>query len=169
MHKFKPVPYSSMALNAAFLKGSWRTGAIFGRPIEGLKHGFGMSFKGQLPFIMLQGALGAATAEQGHAMSEGGRTLGSAIGTLIGGLMGGGAGMLAGGYLGEELAGTSLAKGIQAVADISKNYTTLNMGKGQFHDSEAAYTQRQVAAREMNSSILNARRYLGNEASLMHT
>lgn len=168
MHKFKPIPYGSMAFNAAFLRGSWRTGAIFGKPIQGLEHGFGMSFRGQAPFMLVSATLGAATAERGHALSEGARTFGAATGTLIGGLLGGGAGMLIGGYLGDEIAGSSIAKGVQALAEVAGHYRNINMG-GHFKDSEAAWTMRQVAVREMGLSLLNARRYLGQEAVLMHT
>lgn len=165
MHKHNPVPVGSMLFNAAFLKGSWRTGLIFGKPLQGLSHGFGMSFKGNAPLLLAGAALSGAMAPRGHALSESSRTLGAGIGTLIGGLVGGGAGMLIGGYIGEEIAGSAIARGVQGVADLSKHYRTINMG-GEFRDSEQAYTQRQVACREMNSSLLNARQYLGKRSRL---
>ena len=162
------LPVGSMLFNAAFLKGSWKTGLIFGKPLQGMKHGFGMSFKGNGPFMLAGAALGAATAPRGHALSESARSLGGGLGTLVGGMLGGGAGMIVGGYLGEEFAGSAIAKGVQSIADLSKNYRTLHMG-GDFQDSEGAYTMRQVACREMNSSLLNARSILGREAAFMHS
>jgi hypothetical protein len=76
--------------------------------------------------------------------------------------------MLIGGAIGDKVIGRPLEQVMQAAHDFSGGVRKLEMG-GDFQDTQEAYTMRQVAVREMGSSLLNARRHLGQEAAMMHT
>lgn len=51
---------------------------------------------------------------------------------------------------------------------LGENLTRLEFASPGYHDSDAAYTMRQRAAKEMSRSLLNASQYLGKEALLLH-
>ena len=146
---------SGMLFQGAFLpKDAWRSGLLFGKPVHGLAKGYQTNIKGAAP--------------RGHALSAGSRTLGYAIGALAGSAVAGNLGTLVGGYLGDKLLGAGIEKTVQGFNELAGNVRRLNMG-GRYQDTEAAFTMRQVAVREMGSSLLNARRILGQEAAFMHT
>jgi hypothetical protein len=160
---------SGMLFQGAFLpKDAWRSGLLFGKPVHGLARGYQTNIKGAGPLMLLGGVLAAATAPRGHALATGSRTLGYAIGALAGSAVAGNLGTLVGGYLGDKLLGAGIEKTVQGFNELAGNVRRLNMG-GRYQDTEAAFTMRQVAVREMGSSLLNARRILGQEAAFMHT
>jgi hypothetical protein len=76
------------------------------------------------------------------------------------------AGDLIGQYLGYEV-GYRVGKPLEYFAGFNRQGPGSGWA-GDFEDYQAAYTMRQRAAQEMNSSLLNARRYLGQEAALFH-
>jgi hypothetical protein len=67
--------------------------------------------------------------------------------------------------VGDYLYGRS--RWMSSVARTSLAKKRINFG-GNFRDSEAAYTMRQLAVQEMAGSLTNARQFLGNESSFMH-
>lgn len=68
---------------------------------------------------------------------------------------------------GELRFGSMLIKKFRMFSDLHKNIRHLEMG-GNFQDSELAQRQRFLAVQDMNSSMIPGRRYLGQEALLMH-
>lgn len=71
-----------------------------------------------------------------------------------------------GGY-GEYRFGSSLIKKVRMFSEYHKNIRHLEMG-GSYQDSELASRQRFIALQDMNASMIPGRRYLGQEALLMH-
>lgn len=150
-------------------------GAIFGRPMKGLSvaHSHIHSNFGPLGLGIgaLAGIAGAVTAPKHHKMSAfvAGATDTLAFGaidiaaTALGGPI---LGFALGSVLGPKI-GHVIGHGVQMFNDANRNIRHLNMG-GDYKDTEIAYTMRQRAAQEMAGSIMNARRYLGQEALLMH-
>lgn len=55
---------------------------------------------------------------------------------------------------------------IQPLVDFGTNQRRVNFG-GDYRDTATAHTMRQVAAREMSASLMNARQWLGQEAAFM--
>jgi hypothetical protein len=119
---------------------------------------------------LLFGAVATAVAPRGHFVAAGagaaGATLGGILGATVGGLLGGLPGELLGGALGGA-AGERFGEIVQPFTEFGRNQARLNFGT--YKDSQAAFTMRQVAAREISQSVLNARQYLGKEALLMHS
>jgi len=60
-----------------------------------------------------------------------------------------------------------MANAIQPLVDFGTNQRRVNFG-GDYRDSSTAMTMRQVAAREMSASLMNARQWLGQEGAFMH-
>src|SRR5208337_410423 len=56
---------------------------------------------------------------------------------------------------------------IQPLVDFGTNQRRVNFG-GDYRDTVTAHTMRQVAAREMSASLMNARQWLGQEGAFMH-
>lgn len=63
--------------------------------------------------------------------------------------------------------GTQLSRGIRVFTDANKKIRHLEMG-GDYRDTELASRQRMIALQDMNSAMIPGRRYLGQEARLMH-
>lgn len=68
---------------------------------------------------------------------------------------------------GELRFGSALIKKVRYFTDLNKNVRHLEMG-GSYKDSELAQRQRFIAVQDMNASMIPGRRYLGQEALLMH-
>lgn len=94
----------------------------------------------------------------GTAVAIGATTIGAAIGGPIGGIIGG--------FIGDPI-GRMGAKSV--VGKLLHEYRAGPNFGGKYKDTEGAMTMRQQAAREMGSSLLNARRYLGSEGILQHS
>lgn len=145
---------------------------------------------GSTSFGMLDVALSTGTAPRGRKAVSGisavgaqaagisvfgvsqlaGEAMGAALGSFVPGV-----GTLVGGFLGGVIAGGAS----QLIADrivrrsVFRGITGLINSRpqvrfGGFQDSQPAYTMRQVASRELRSSRMAARKYLGREAALMH-
>lgn len=76
------------------------------------------------------------------------------------------AGTMLVGY-GEYRVGKSLIKATRYFTDTAKRIRHLEMG-GSYADSELAQRQRYFAIHDMNATMIPGRRYLGQEALLMH-
>jgi hypothetical protein len=63
--------------------------------------------------------------------------------------------------------GSLLIKKLRVFTDLNKQLRHLEMG-GSYIDTESAQRQRFLAIQDMNSAIIPSRRYLGQEARLMH-
>lgn len=68
---------------------------------------------------------------------------------------------------GELRIGSSLIKKIRYFTDLHKRVRHLEMG-GSYQDTELAQRQRFLAIQDMNAAMIPSRRYLGQEALLMH-
>jgi hypothetical protein len=86
------------------------------------------------------------------------------VGTAIGGYVGGFVGGMLGSMTGDKI-GRGTTQGLINKAVLSTPRVRFG---GNFKDSQPAYTMRQKAEQELSGSLLNARRYLGREAQLMH-
>jgi hypothetical protein len=144
--------------------------------IQGAKIGYSTGLKGNLPFAILGGAYAAATAPKGQAVSRG---LASGVGwggtAAIAGILGTMVGGPAAGWVASVVApmvlGDSVDKAIvgmvQPLVDFGSNMRKMRFG-GDYRDTQTAYTMRAVAAREMSTSLMNARQWLGQEGAFMH-
>jgi hypothetical protein len=145
------------------------TGAVFGKPMRGLRAGLGGLGK-MAPFIALDFAYSSAIARRGHFASGLGATIGgtsgSLVGSAVGGLIAGLPGAFIGSLIGDPVMRGPAARLVQNFAEFGRNQRRLNFGS--YEDSQPAFTMRQVAAREISQSLLNARQYLGKEALLLH-
>lgn len=172
----------SAAINAAFIPvrlrdstgkviegtNAWKSGAVFGKTAEGVRHGTEFALRGQIPLMALSAGFSAGMAPRHHALSAASRTLGSTVGTVLGFATLGAVGGIFGGEIGDKVLGAPIEKAAQFVSDIGSSVNKLHFG-GDFQDSAPAWTMRQAAVQQMASSNLNARRYLGAEAAFMHT
>lgn len=68
---------------------------------------------------------------------------------------------------GELRIGSAMIKNVRYFTDANKRIRHLEMG-GSYQDSETAQRQRFIAIQDMNASLIPGRRYLGQEALLMH-
>lgn len=68
---------------------------------------------------------------------------------------------------GEARFGSILIRKVRCFTDLHKRIRHLEMG-GSYQDSESSQRQRFLAIQDMNSSMIPGRRYLGQEALLMH-
>lgn len=144
--------------------------------VQGGKIGYNLGIKGGLPFILLGGTAAAVMAPRGHKLSQGlagtvgfGATtvVSSIIGTMLGGPIGGYAAglilpMLVGDTVDKAIAGV-----VQPLVDFGSNMRRARFG-GDYRDTQIAMTMRQVGAREMSRSLMNARQWLGFEAAFLH-
>jgi hypothetical protein len=118
----------------------------------------------------LVGASISAAAAQAAGLTGfiAGRAIGTAIGEFIlpgpgawaGAIIGGGVSAM----ISDRIARTRVQRFIN---DMKLSRPRVRFG-GNFKDSQPAYTMRQKAEQELGGSLLNARRYLGREAQLMH-
>lgn len=67
----------------------------------------------------------------------------------------------------NEAMGNSITRGVRMFTNLNKSIRHLEMG-GNYKDTELAYRQRQIAVQDMNAALIPGRRYLGQEALLMH-
>lgn len=170
------------------LKGSSRPPTFFNprtgffRPkagtglIQGAKIGYSVGLKGNLPFAVLGGAYAAATAPRGQAISRGaaagvswGATaaIAGTIGTMVGGPAAGWVASVVAPMLIGDTVDKAIAGVIQPMVDFGSNMRKMRFG-GDYRDTQTAHTMRQVAAREMSTSLMNARQWLGQEGAFMH-
>lgn len=172
-NKFKGPSDPATFFNPAtgFFKPKTGTGFI-----QGSKIGYSVGLKGNLPFALIGGAYAAATAPRGQALSKGTAAgiswgLTSAVAGTIGGMLGGPAGAWAASIIGPMILGDSVDKAvagiIQPMVDFGANMRKMRFG-GDYRDTQTAHTMRQVAAREMSTSLMNARQWLGQEGAFMH-
>ena len=132
-----------------------------------LKSGWEMSFKGAMIFNLPMATFAAGSAERGHKVSAGAEGLTMGGGSLIGGMMFGLPGAIVGGLLGDTAIAAKIGKGVQFLHDLDRVHHRLNMG-GNYEDTQDAWTMRQQAAKELSTSLSNARQYLGKEGAFMH-
>jgi hypothetical protein len=67
----------------------------------------------------------------------------------------------------EVLMGNSFTRAVRSFTNINKNIRHLEMG-GNYKDTELAERQRFLALQDMNAARIPSRRYLGQEALLLH-
>lgn len=67
----------------------------------------------------------------------------------------------------DEILGKNLSRGVRMFTGFAKSVRHLEMG-GSYKDTESAYRQRLIAVQDMTSALIPGRRYLGQEALLMH-
>lgn len=147
---------------------AWTSGAVFGKTGLGFKHAYHNNLRGQGVLLAGMTAFSVAVAPRHHALSSGARSLANTVGSLVGGTLFGLGGQVVGSQIADNTAGVGIEKTVQALADLGAQVGKVNMG-GNFQDSESAWTMRQQAVQQMSTSMLNARRYLGAEASFMHS
>jgi hypothetical protein len=116
---------------------------------------------GLLPSVVGQ-SLGVAAGLPIAGFAAVGLSLIPGIGTLTAAILGN---ALAG-YADVRL-GSSFIKQIRLFTGLHKRIRHLEMG-GNYRDTESAQRQRFLAIQDMNSSMIPSRRYLGQEALLMH-
>jgi hypothetical protein len=141
---------------------------------KGVETGYNIGFKGNLPFFLAFGTYAAIKAPTGHkisAFASGG--IGFGITAVIGGALGGMVGIpppiaaTIAGVLFQDAVDSNISKIVQGAVDFGSKQRRMNFG-GDYRDTQVAYTMRQVAAREMGGSLMNARQWLGAEASFLH-
>lgn len=137
---------------------------------KGLKTGIDFGIKGSLMFGIPMAAISSATADRGHKLSSGLGSMTPMLGSLVGGVMGGTPGAILGGLLFDTKIQDMVTEGVQMIREVPEQMERLEMGSdnAQFVNTNEAHTMRQVAARQMSGSLLNARQYLGKEAALLH-
>lgn len=159
------VRLGSKSGREAFTSKGWARGSSFG---AGLKHGWGAAVGGytlmQLPMAMHE----TAQAERGRKMSTFASSALPFVGTGLATAAFGGIYGMAAGMILDPVIKKTLGAGMQAVADFGRNSPRINTG-GNYQDTQAAFTMRQLAASEMSRSLLNARSYLGREAAYLHS
>lgn len=143
---------------------------------QGLKTGHKWGFQGSAPFVIGTAAYAAFTAPRGQAISKGiGGGLGFGVSSYVGGAIGGAiagppgafVGAMVMQFLGSESLEKAVAGTIQPMVDFGANMRRHSFG-GDYRDTQTASTMRQVAAREMSRSLMNARQWLGQESAFMH-
>ncbi len=130
--------------------------------------------------IAMIGFQASRVGRGGFVSSVIGQSLGIAAGVPLAGFAAAGAclipgvGPLAAAVIGEIFAdyaelrfGSFLIKKIRIFTNLDKRVRHLEMG-GNYKDTEVAQRQRLIAIQDMNSSLIAGRRYLGQEALLMH-
>jgi len=141
---------------------------------HGLEGGFGVGFIGGMAPYIATATYGIITAKRGHklaAVTSGG--IGWGITATLGGAIAGAFGIppSIGAVAAGMVFGNSIDEGIktsvQAAVDFGSNMRRSSFG-GDYRDTQVAVTMRQAAAREMSGSLMNARQWLGSEASFLH-
>lgn len=131
------------------------------------KLGWEWSYGALWPVMMGLSAYNASKAPAGQKM---GTFAGNAAGDMIGAAAGAMLFGAPGAFIGNVFFGSRIGEAITSTINNAQAYNqrarTLEMGT--FHDTNAARTMRQVAAREMSGSLLNARQFLGQEAAAFH-
>lgn len=144
--------------------------------MQGAGIGYRVGMKGNLPFALLGAGYAMATAPRGQAISKGvaaGTSFGltslaaGIIGSVLGGPIGGYAAAIAAPILLGETVDKAVAGVIQPMVDFGSNMRRARFG-GDYRDTQTAITMRQVAARDMSRSLMNARQWLGQEGAFMH-
>ncbi len=146
--------------------GSLSTAARFPKAWESIG-------KGSFPFALGFGVMSAVQAPRHHKVSAGLAT-GLSIGVTTALSIGVSAltGLppmvtdLALQSLIQPAMDKAMANTIQPLVDFGTNQRRVNFG-GDYKDNSTAHTMRQVAAREMSASLMNARQWLGQEAAFM--
>jgi hypothetical protein len=161
--------------------------------IEVISRGFGGGSKGLFrnPLNWMTGTTAAldvgissGTARKGNLIGAGvsaagaevaaavGYTTGAAAGSIIGSfilpIIGTEVGAIVGGGIGSLVSDRKARTAIQKLYNFAEVSRPRVRFGGNFKDSQPAYTMRQKAEQELGASLLNARRYLGREAQLMH-
>lgn len=141
---------------------------------RGAKSGYEIGFKGNLPFFLAFGTYAAIKAPTGHKISAfAGGGVGFGVAAVIGGAVGSMFGIpppiaaTISGVLFQDVIDRNITNVVQAAVDFGSKQRRINMG-GDYRDTQIAMTMRQVAAREMGGSLMNARQWLGQEASFLH-
>lgn len=164
-------------LNPKKFASFWKTrnqGFLLNPTLSGLKTGIKSigtnAFSGSVLFGLPLAAAAMTTAGRGKALSTGASTWGSGILSAIpGAFFGGLPGALATSFLLQEPIAKAIAAPLQKIHDFGKwSASTTSHRNGYWQDSEAGYTMRQRAARELSGSLLNARQVLGKEAAFLH-
>ncbi len=138
---------------------------------KGAKLGWEWGFKGAPAMALPFAAFSAASAERGHKAAAGIGAMTPWLGTAIGGFLAGAPGAILGGILIDGKLQEMVTDGVQLMIDTGQQLKAVEMGKdnAQLVQTQAAYTMRQRAARDLSGSLLNARQYLGKEAALLHS
>lgn len=123
---------------------------------------------GQIAGKYLLGDLGASLAPAASSLPWIGESLSGVLaeglGIGLGGPIGALVGVTVGSLVGDKIGRGGTQRFYKSVLD---TVPLVRFG-GDFKDSQPAYTMRQKAEQELSGSLLNARRYLGREAQLMH-
>lgn len=165
-----------------FQDRAWRQGAIWAAPEaasgnfgeawklmnkgvkSGWRQGFGMT-RGEWGFTALPAAIIAGMAPRGRKITSfAASMIAWPVASLIGGLTGTGP---IGAMATLPAIEKSFNEGLSAFHDFAQNYSGIKMG-GWYSNTQAAYTMRQAAVKEMSGSLMNARQFLGKEGMLMH-
>lgn len=125
-------------------------------------------------------AFSVGSAKKGQALQSAASSLAGSTGGAIGGKIGQAIGAaiplpfastafsILGGLIGDYLPRSTAGKAIGSIIHAGNQMTKSHFG-GNYIDTDYAYTMRQRAASEMGSSLLNARKFLGSEARLLHS
>jgi hypothetical protein len=125
--------------------------------------------------VITAGASAAAAQTAGLAGFWAGRAVGTTVGAIVGEFLlpvggawvGSKVGSIVGAGVGALTADKMARSGVaHLIHDLHTTRTRVRFGG--FQDSMPAYTMRQRAEQELQSSVVNAQRYLGREAQLMH-
>lgn len=144
--------------------------------LQGTKIGYKAGLKGNLPFAILGAGYAMATAPRGHALSRGiGESTAYGATAIAGGIAGGMFGGPIGAWVGSVVAPLLFGEGVnhaiagvvQPMVDFGAKMRGMKMG-GDYRDTQVAMTMRQAASREMSTSLMNARQWLGSEAAFLH-
>jgi len=133
-----------------------------------LKTGWESSYGKLWPLIIGMSAYQSVKAPKGQKLNTFvGKTSGELLSAALGAAAFGPLGAFAGMVVGSEKIGGGITRAMNGSQDYLQRRSSLNMGHG-FVDFAAAHTMRQVAARDMSTSLLNARQHLGFEAQAFH-
>ena len=168
---FNPVNWGKNKMRLT-MKG-WKSYASL-TPLERLPKAWGSVGKGSFPFALGFGVQSALAAPRHHKVSAGlatGMSIGVTTALSVGvSALTGLPPMLTDLAL-QAMVQPTMDKffqgAIQPLVDFGTNQRRVNFG-GDYRDTATAMTMRQVAAREMSASLMNARQWLGQEGAFMH-
>jgi hypothetical protein len=167
-HGFKRGTHGSNPWKGGFFSVGASKQGLLKRAGGALHTGYEMSFKGNMIFAAPMAALSFGMAGRGQKVEAAAGSAAAGIGSFIGGAVFGLPGALAGGFLADEFFSSRVGKAVGRLKDVARNQHHVNFSSG-FEDSENAFTMRQRAVQEMSGSLMNARQYIGNEGSFMHS
>jgi len=148
------------------------TGALFGKTGQGLVKGLevsGLNSIGWLGITAGTAAVSAALAPRHRRVSAFASSIVPwTLGAMVGGAVAGSPGAMVGGFLANTFLEKPIGDAVQAFAGFHERVSRVRMG-GDYTDTARAYTMRQVAAREMAGSLMNARQWLGQESIMFHS